>query len=201
VRPLRALVASGRGRVAALAVFSLAFEFVSWPALLLVSKHLQHAHGYTPGGVSLVVFAGGLVGVGGNVAAGQLSDRFGRRPLAVAMLAGMAIGTAILYRGEAAWAPVGWALGSFSMTGCNVILTALSSELFPTSSRSTAAGFRMSVASLGGALGFYAEAALFSGSHGAAVVALLPSLAIAALAVWMLPESAGRELEEVAPDA
>ena len=89
-------------------------------------------------------------------------------------------------------------VASFAMTGCNVLLTALSSELFPTAARSTAAGFRMSVASIGGAAGFYVEAVLYRGSHADALVALLPALAVAAAAVWFLPEAAGRELEEIA---
>jgi len=195
--PVRLLWASGRSRVVALGIVALTFEAISWPALLLVSKHLQDVHGYSPSGVSLVVLVGGLVGVAGNVAAGQLSDRFGRRPLVVAMLVGMAAGTWLLYQGTGASAPVGWAVASFAMTGGNVLLTALASELFPTAARSTAAGLRMSISSLGGALGFYAEAALYDGSHGSALVALLPVLAIAAVAVLFLPESAGRELEDL----
>ena len=86
------------------------------------------------------------------------------------------------------------------MTGGNVMLSAMASELFPTASRSTAAGMKMSLASLGGAAGFYLEATFYDGSHADAVMWLLPALAFAAIAVWFLPEAAGLELEEAAPD-
>jgi hypothetical protein len=44
-------------------------------------------------------------------------------------------------------------------------MNALAGELFPTAARSTAAGYRMSLASLGGALGFHLEGVLYRGSR------------------------------------
>jgi MFS family permease len=201
IAPFRSLASSGRTRIIALCVFAFCFEFVGWPILVLLSKHLQHQQAYTPGEVSLVMMLGGVVGIVGNVAAGQWSDRFGRRPVVIGLLIVLAAGSVMMFRSSGILIPIGWAAASFGLTGGNVLLSTLASELFPTASRSTAAGMRMTLASLGGAVGFYVEAALYDGNHADAVLMLLPALGLAALAVLFLPEGAGRELEEVAPDA
>jgi hypothetical protein len=117
--------------------------------------------------------------------------------MAFGRLASSGASTVWLYTTESVWVYLAYGGFIFSMTGANVVMTAVAGELFPTSSRSTAAGFRMSLASLGGAIGFYLEAVLFRGSHAEAVVMLVPALAIAAFGLFLLPESAGRELEDL----
>jgi len=200
VAPFRSLASAGRARIVALSVFAFGFEVVAWPILVLLSKHLQNNHSYAPGDVSVVMLVGGLVGIVGNIAAGQWSDRIGRRPVALGMFALLAGGSVLMFQASGFWILLGWAGASFAMTGGNVMLSAMASELFPTASRSTAAGMKMSLASLGGATGFYLEAILYDGSHADAVMWLLPALVFAAIAVWFLPEAAGLELEESAPD-
>ena len=180
-----------------LGTFALATEVIAWPAFTLISKQLREVHAYDSAGVSLVIFGGGLIGIVGNLVAGQLGDRFGRKPIGAAMIALLAVSTWGLYGSSSAWVPVAWAGFVFALTGVNVVMTALSGELFPTSARSTAAGFRMSLASLGGAIGFALESMLYRGSHGDAIVALIPVLGLAALSLLFLPESAGRELEDL----
>jgi MFS family permease len=199
--PFLSLASGGRTRIIALSVFAFSFEMVGWPVLVLLSKHLQDQHSYAPGEVSLVMLVGGLVGIIGNLAAGQWSDRIGRRPVAVGMLALLTAGSVMMFQSTGLWIIIGWAGASFALTGGNVLLSALANELFPTGGRSTAAGLRVSVASLGGAVGFYIEAAVYDGSHGDAVMWLLPALALAAVAIVFLPEAAGLELEDAAPDA
>lgn len=199
--PFVSLASAGRTRIIALSVFSFCFELVAWPILVLLSKHLQDEHAYAPGEVSIAMLVGGLVGIVGNLAGGQWSDRFGRRPVAVGMLALLAAGSVMMFQSTGLWIVLGWAGASFALTGGNVLLSALANELFPTAARSTAAGLRISVASVGGAAGFYIEAAVYDGNHADAVMWLLPALALAAAAVLFLPEAAGLELEEAAPDA
>ena len=46
---------------------------------IMFPKFLQEAHGWSPGNVSSLFFFGGALSVMGSIAAGRLSDRFGRR--------------------------------------------------------------------------------------------------------------------------
>jgi len=198
--PVARIVRDHPGRMAAIGVFAIGLEVVTWPAFSLFSKHLQDHGGYSPAGVAQLFVAGGTVGIVGNVVAGRMGDRFGRRPVAVALLIAMTGACLAVYRVSGWVLPVAWAGFVFTLTGLNLLLTALASELFPTSARSTSAGFRMSMASLGGVLGFAIEGALYDGSHADAVILMLPAVVFPIVAVLCLPESAGRELEEVAPD-
>jgi len=79
-----------------------------------------------------------------------------------------------------------------------------SAELFPTSHRA-AAGSALTVAgTTGAALGLYAEGLLYgvAQSHWAAIRLLLGfSIAAAFLMFACFPETAGRELEAIAPEA
>ena len=49
------------------------------PQGFFFSKYLQEAHGWSPANVSSLYFMGGALGIMGNIVAGRLSDRFGRR--------------------------------------------------------------------------------------------------------------------------
>ena len=46
----------------------------------------QTVHGWSPGQYAAMVFFGGAIGIGGNIVAGKLADRFGRRSVGFALL-------------------------------------------------------------------------------------------------------------------
>jgi MFS family permease len=135
--------------------------------------------------------------------AGTIADRVGRRRMVAAGLFMNALGIWIFYNGSG-WAVVpGWILMIAGFVSVDVLFGALGSELFPTSYRSTASGFRSFCWIAGGALGLVlVEGQLFPlfGSHAAAVTWMLAGAWIAPLVVLLLiPETARRELEEIAP--
>jgi MFS-type transporter involved in bile tolerance (Atg22 family) len=79
---------------------------------------------------------------------------------------------------------------------------ALATELFPTAFRSTAAGMREAVGTVGASLGLWILSLLYSatGSHPASISWVLLLTPISPLIILFIPETARRELEEISPD-
>lgn len=199
--PLRSLTRQYPGRLIALAVIILPIYFVTAAALGFQSKFLQESHGYTPAAVAFLYFVGGVVSVATQLGVGRVSDRIGRKPAALLMLVLVAVGTVLLYRGRGPAVPFGWLVMVAAYLGLDVMLSALGSELFPTAYRSTASAARAVTATLGAAAGLACEGVLFTmtGSHAAAITWMLVPLAVVPFALAALPETARRELEQIAP--
>ncbi len=201
--PLRALATAYPGRLFALMGVAFSLDFAASAAVGFMAKTLQEVHGYAPSEVTLLYVAGGVLAVAGNQAAGLWSDRIGRKPVLISLLVLMGAAYAGFYDTHGFWIAPLWIVQVFALQGVTVLVRALGSELFPTSYRSTASALRMVVATLGGSAGLALESVLYGvlGSHGAAITALLPALAIGAVLVYFtIPETAGRELEEVSPE-
>ena len=112
------------------------------------AKYLQEAHGWSPRAVGLVTFFAGGFSVVGNTFAGWLSDRIGRKRVTLGFLLGEGIFTLAYYNAPGLLVLPVWMLMLFSLLGSNVTLAVYGSELFPTSSRSTAAGARVFMATM-----------------------------------------------------
>lgn len=162
-------------------------------------------HGWTPRQLSFMVVGGGAFGLVGNVVAGRMADRVGRRGVGALFLCGFPLAAWIFFHAPS-WllVPV-WALLVFFFMGGNVIIRALSSELFPTSHRGTSTGVLVLLETVGAAGGF----ALLGLQQKAAgdLVFWIPLLSngalVAGLILLALPETGHRELEEISdePDA
>jgi MFS-type transporter involved in bile tolerance (Atg22 family) len=102
-----------------------------------------------------------------------------------------------IYFGPGAGIPFFWIPFVFILTGSNVLMRIISSELFPTSSRNTALGWETLCETLGGAIGFALVGSFTaaSASIAPAVVAVSALTVFGVIVVWMLPETAGLELE------
>jgi hypothetical protein len=87
----------------------------------------------------------------------------------------------------------------FAVRGGSTVIRALSTELFPTSSRGTATGWLMLVETGGAALALAAVTRLTpEGESVVPAVTILVCLTLGAAAVvLLLPETAGRELEQI----
>jgi len=99
--------------------------------------------------------------------------------------------------------PFVWVPFIFLLTGGNVLMRILTSELFPTSSRNTAMGWETLHETLGAAVGFAAVGSLVAATGDLALAAVLVSSValLGALVVWWLPETAGRELAATSSSA
>jgi putative MFS transporter len=166
-------------------------------------KYLQQAHGWEPSDVSILYLAGGAFAIGGAALAGWLSDRFGRRSVAVVLSTLLPLLAIAFYNGGGWWLPPLWMALIVVLLGSETVFATYGTELFPTSYRSTASGARVVVATLGVVLGLSLESLLYAllGSHWTAVTVMLGAGLLTPLLVGLFfPETAGRSLESIAPE-
>ncbi len=201
--PLLALLRAYPGRLALLCgvIFLLAASGAA--ADFFGVKYLQEARGWKPGHITMLYLGGGAFGLAGALVAGRVGDRFGRKRTAVLFSLAVAVFPLLFYRSEGiGLAPI-WVLMVFALLGQDTLLATYGAELFPTSHRTTAAGARMLVGTGAAALGLAAESLLYGwlGSHWSAISVLLCGLfAVPLVIAAAFPETAGRTLEEIAPE-
>jgi MFS family permease len=169
----------------------------------LFPKFLQDAHHWSPGNVSSLFLFGGALGIMGSIVAGRMSDRYGRRVMGATFLFLSPLLTIWMYTASSWTIVPAWIMEVFFDIAAGTILNAYSAELFPTSYRSTAGSALAVAGTTGGALGLFLEGVLynFTGSHARAVCYLTVFWIISPMIMWFLPETSGRELEEISPEA
>jgi putative MFS transporter len=156
-------------------------------------------HGWAPYQLALMVLAAGALGVIGNVVAGRLADRVGRRKVGFVFLAAFPPIAWLFYQGPGWSLPLLWGVLVFTLMGANVVIRALSSELFPTAHRGTSTGILALTETLGAALGLLLLGLLQQ--QGGNLVVLIPLISMGALLAGLillwLPETRQRELEAI----
>jgi putative MFS transporter len=202
-QPLRDIMLRHGWRLAAVVGVIGPVAFILEPGTAFVSKHLQDDLGYSPGGVGLLMAVCGIAAPLGNMLSGKISDRFGRKPVTILVSLLLSVSIALFYN---AAGPIPMALGLglvfLSVGGIMVLHVALATELFPTAFRSTASGVREAVATVGASLGLGILTLLYgaTGSHALSITWLLLLTPISPIILLFIPETAGRELEEIAPE-
>ena len=168
-----------------------AFQFTGYYA--------QRAHGWSPGDYSLMVIAGGGIGIVGNIVAGRLGDRIGRRHVGAMFLCIMPAFAILYYNGPSSVLPIAFAGYIFCATASGVIVRAFSTELFPTSHRGTSTGWAQLLQTLGWATGLWLVGL---GSETLEDIAVRTSQLVCATVVaagllLLLPETHRKELESL----
>jgi putative MFS transporter len=161
--------------------------------------YTQTVHGWTPGQYATMVIVGGAVGIIGNVAAGRLGDRHGRRIVGAVFLGIYPLFAWLFYRGSAWTLPLAWTAFIFCATASWIIVRALSTELFPTAYRGTAAGVMALAQTLGWGAGLAIVGALTDVAGDLARATSLVAFMTLAAAMLLLtfPETSRRELEAI----
>jgi len=162
----------------------------------------QKLHGWAPGQYSLMVLVGGGFGVIGNVVAGRLGDRHGRRVVGAFFFGVFPAASWLFYQGPGLTLPLAFAAIIFTGTAGTVILRALATELFPTSYRSTSSVWLAFVQTLGWTVGLSMLG--IAGQDAAKIARFTAQLSLGVmlggLAILLLPETSRRELEEISAE-
>jgi MFS family permease len=167
------------------------FQFTGWFA--------QGVHGWAPGQYSAMVLAAGGLGIVGNVVAGRLADRIGRRIVGATFFALFPVGAITFYNGPDWSMPIAFACLVFCQTAGAVMVRAFSTELFATAQRGTSSGWATLAQTLGWALGLWVVGlGTEAGSDIARMTSLLSfSVLLSGLTLLLLPETSRRELESI----
>lgn len=196
--PLQEIFTRHRREIVVLLTIAGVFWFQVSTTLNFMSKFLQENHGYTPTSVSALFIAAGTFAIFGNVLAGKLSDRYGRKPILALAIAIYSVAATGFYNMDGWLLPIAWMAAIFCYFAVEVVVGAISGELFPTSCRSTAASLRTITGVLTGAAGLAVEGGLYSlfGSHGPALSMMAMTALIALpVTVLFLRETANTRLE------
>jgi MFS family permease len=190
-----------RQRLAVIVVLGFAVSVITGPANSFVFLFAQNIL-RQPGIVTAGMVAGaGVAGLAGLLAGRWLADRVGRRltgALAMAAVAVLAIWT---YTGSAVALVAGYVLGVFAASVFAPAAGSLVNELFPTSVRASAAGWSLAAGVLGAVTGLVVFGAVAGAGQRFALAGLVTFLPAALVMVlfWLLPETRGREPEELWP--
>lgn len=192
-----------RRRLIVVCALAFSVSLVTGPAnsfVFIYAQNILHLAGVT---TSLMVVGAGAVGLGGLLLGRFLADRVGRRVTGAAATAGLAVAAVIAYSGPHDALYAGYELAALS-GGCFAPAAgALANELFPTSVRASVAGWYVAAGVVGAIVGLVVFGAVADVGNRFAiggVVTFLPVIAASAL-YFVVPETKGRELEELWPSA
>ena len=202
IRPVLALVQNYPGRALVLGAATFLATAGHRPAFRFVSDFLQNAHGWSPGEYAALTVGFGTLGIIGGPLAGRLGDRYGRRLIGAAMLGAFPILAGLFYLGPASLIALPWVFMVFCSTASGVVTRTLSTELFPTSMRTSAGGWILLVETFGASLGLFVFAGLVAplGGTGMALTAVAGTCFLGAIFLLFLPDTHRRELEAISED-
>lgn len=179
------------------------WAFAAASAGALGIKYMQQTLGYAPWQTTLIIIPGGLLALGFNILAGRFSDRVGRKNVIVGTALLSAATYALYFSGlRGNWVGMLWAVSFFFSAATDTLFSALTTEIFPTAYRATISGLGSLFSAMGAALGLFLEGRLYDllGGHGPAISLLLAGVVIMVGAVALLPEPAGKTLEEISDE-
>jgi MFS family permease len=199
---LASWVGSASGRLVLVCAGAVLFALFAAPASQFQTEFLRQERHYDALGISVLQQAAGTIGVLGVLFGGRLADTHGRRPVAVACVLGATATTVWSYlaHGPLLWLAI--TASQFFLYATAPVIGVYGAELFATRSRARSAGLVAAASSVGGVTGLLAAGGL--ARHLGALGPALGVLAVGPLLLVLLllsayPETAGIELEDLAP--
>jgi len=189
-------------RFIVLAIIALMTSVFNAPSSQLSNRYLQDVRHFSGSGIVVLLAVTTVVpGIVGVIIASRLAERGRRRPLASISLF-VATGTQMVFfliGGPTLWITSGLATVTGAVAG--IVLATLGAELFATEVRGTANAFLVGISVLGSASGLVAAGQLSDhvGGIGRAIALCGIASLLAAFVVPALPESFGRELDDLSP--
>jgi len=191
-----------RPRLWLLTGLTFSFSFVIGPLNTFLFVYAENALGMSRRATALMVLAAGPLGLVGLLVGRWTADSVGRRRTAAVGQALVALAGMITYSGSPTGAVSGYLLAIIASGVYGPATAALAAELFPTSVRARVAGWLVASGVLGAVAGLLAFGTISDAldSFGLAAVVICAPVVVASLLFAPLPETAGMELEQSAPE-
>jgi MFS family permease len=192
-----------RRRLAVVVVLAFAINMITGPAnsfVFLFAENFLHQPGIVTAGM---VLGAGVAGFAGLLAGRWLADQVGRRTTGALAVAAVALLAVLAYSGSAPALVAGYILGVLAASVFAPAIGALTSELFPTAVRASVVGWSLAAGVLGAAAGLVVFGSVARAGLPfvvAGLVTFLPAVPVMGL-FWLLPETRGREPEDLWPDS
>lgn len=184
-----------RVRLALLLLTTGALSLATGPGFTFMIVYGEEVLGASTTMTAVLVMAAGPAGLTGLLLGRWLGDRVGRRPTCAAALVATAISLGIAYSGLLGGLQLGYLLAITTAATFGTPAAALAAEAFPTSVRSTVAGWVTAAGVAGAVAGLAAFGVLADVTGGFADAARLLGVVVAlgALPLLGLPETRGTE--------
>jgi len=198
---LGAVGARYRGRLAVLVALAFTISVMTGPADTFVYLYAQNVRHLSGGVTAAMVTGAGFTGLTGLLLGRWLADHVGRRPTGALGMVGIAATATLAYSGTAPALVVGYVLGILAGAVLAPAIGALVNELFPTEVRASVAGWFLVAGVLGASVGLVAFGAVADAGNRFGLAALITFLPVALTAAlfWCVPETRGREPEDLWP--
>jgi MFS family permease len=196
---LGALARHHRRRLLPLVGVMFGVSAVTGPANSFLFVYAESVRQLDPAVTATLVIAAGGTGLAGLLLGRWSADHLGRRMTGSLGFMGVALAAVVTYSGSGPALVAGYLTAVLAGSVFAPAMGALQSELFPTAVRGSVAGWLVVAGVLGATTGLFAFGALADVGDRfglAAVAVFLPAGAMAALFL-AVPETRGRELEEV----